>query len=276
MIALLVLMMASHLGMANQVPDRFYANHSIQSQAPAAFALQREGLQAVQILAVPTQKERKSFIMALRAQPQLIKAIQIFASLKEDERLQVLREVFAIEVAALGIRSPELFIKNDSIPGRAAYFDFDLANPDGTGKVILNPKELAKEKNPYTTLLLLIHETRHSAQLQLAHREHSPLARSYLAAFQAQKKITGFSFCDFTTLINEYEAFQFANYVVGALTNFQIGILDMGTFASQYSADGQLKIDLLKLALAVGNKQLLSRFNELEKEQYLQLSGPAR
>ncbi|MNX91128.1 hypothetical protein D3C86_1232000 [compost metagenome] len=157
-----------------------------------------------------------------------------------------------------------------------AFFDFDPEKP-GSGRVILNPEALAKESNPYTSLLLLVHETRHSAQFQLAFdakRAAEPLARAYQAAFKAQKQLGNkLNFCDFCTLHNELEAFQFGNYVVGALTDWRVATGDMGTLASQYDAHGHLKLDLVALEKRVGRDCLLDAFNEREKVQYQELYG---
>lgn len=255
---------------APSAPHRFFANQEIQAQAPAAFALQKEGMPALRAAAEAAPAERARFLEQLRSDASLGRAIENFSSLPEPQRLETMRTVFEAEVRALGIKAPELVIENGVIPG-PAFFDFDPEKP-GPGRVILNPQELEK-LSPYAALSLLIHETKHSAQFQLAYSSRSPLALGYRAAFEAQKKIKGMSFCDFTTLLNEYEAFQFANYVLGALTGFRLNLLDMGNFASQYGSDGKLKIDLLGLADSGGSETLLVRFNELEKVQYRQLGG---
>lgn len=82
---------------------------------------------------------------------------------------------------------------------------------------------------------------------------------------------------DFLTLINEYEAFQFGNYVVGALTEGVVDTLGMGAYASQYNADFSLKIDLPKLfkdhEANSENQSILKAFNTLEKAQYDILVG---
>ncbi len=71
--------------------------------------------------------------------------------------------------------------------GRSAFFDFNLEQP-GPGRVILNPDEL-KKAGKFESISLLIHETRHSAQLQMAVNHPTTLAgQVYHAAFQAQKK----------------------------------------------------------------------------------------
>ena len=75
------------------------------------------------------------------------------------------------------------------------------------------------------------------------------------------------SFCDFLTLNNEYEAFQFGNYVVTVLTHGQVDTLGMGTYASQYNKDLSLKIDLPSL-FEEGANDVLEKFNLLEKAQY--------
>lgn len=252
--------------------DRFYANADFQRQAPAAFAVQKEALPAVQAIAREAAAERGRFLSLLRAQPRLIQDILRFDALDEAARDRVLREVFAVEIRSFGVTPPALIIENDRIPG-PAYFDFDPGKP-GAGTVILNPRELAKLKSPFESLLLLIHETRHSAQFQRAFRDNGPAARGYRASFEAQKALKGFSFCDFMTLLNEYEAFQFANFVLGSLMGFRLDVADMGSFASQYDSAGRLKIDLLQIAATEGPDRVLIRFNDLEKAQARQLGLP--
>lgn len=252
--------------------DRFYANAEFQRQAPAAFVLQPETLPAPKALAREANAERGRFLSLLKTRPDVLDRVNRYPSLSEPQRESLLREVFDLEVRSLGILAPTLIIENDRIPG-SAFFDFDLSRP-GPGTVILNPRELAKEKNPYAGLLLLIHETRHSAQLQRARQGRDDLARAYGAAFEAQKKLKGFSFCDFMTLMNEYEAFQYANEVFGHLTGFRLDAPDMGSFASQYDGRGLLKIDLLRIAMTEGPSKMLTRFNELERDQARQLGLP--
>jgi len=204
-------------------------------------------------------------VAALEADASVIAAIRGWDKLSVPEQVPFLRQVFDIETGTLGITPPELVIGEDVKPG-AAYFDFD---PDkgGTGRVLLNTKALAQEKNPYVSLALLIHETRHSAQFQLP-------SKTFDAAFRAQKAMTGkLTFCDFMTLLNEYEAFQFGNYVVGKVTAWNVRMPDMGTFASQYDEHGQLKIDLIALGARVGAAGLLDAFNAAEKAQYDLLHG---
>ena len=135
-----------------------------------------------------------------------------------------------------------------------------------------------KDTNPHAGLMLLIHETRHSAQIQRAFDPTSSMnesiAKGYRAAFHAQKELSSkiTSFSDFLTLNNEYEAFSFGNFVVGSLTDWKADTLDMGTFASQYNADQSLKIDLVELfeKRECGGIEgsVLDEFNRLEKEQY--------
>lgn len=250
---------------------KFFAHAEIEAEAPEAFVLQRMGLPSLDEIARQAPTERKALIAAIRADKKLFSAITRFPHLNWDERISVLKYVFALECEVLGIRAPELIFDSERIRG-AAYFDFDPEKPDA-GRVILNPKALAKEENPYTALLLLIHETRHSAQFQAAFSNgaasKTKLAQSYRAAFRAQLRLKGrLSFVDFLSLFNEFEAFQFANYVVGALTNWTVREMDMGTFASQYDEHGHLKIDLLALARESEGNSLLDAFNELEKEQY--------
>jgi hypothetical protein len=75
------------------------------------------------------------------------------------------------------------------------------------------------------------------------------------------------------TLLNEYEAFLFGNYVVGRLTDWRVDMIDMGTFASQFDSSGALKIDLEKISRENGGGNILEPFNRLEQTQYDLLFG---
>jgi hypothetical protein len=248
--------------------DPFFANADIQAKAPEAFALQKEASVFVREIEKKSLAERDALVQAIQADSELKNAVANWQVFTIEQQIPYLRRVFDLEVKVLGIRPPELIIKSGIING-PAYFDFDPTKP-GTGRVLLNPDALKKEENQYASLSLLIHETRHSAQFQMAFPvdPSSPFSVGYEAAFIAQKSLKGkLSFCDFLTLLNEYEAFQFGNYVVGKLTNWKVDMVDMGTFASQYDSHGHLKIDLKKLTNEVGQDRLLERFNELEKIQ---------
>nr|BDT28070.1 hypothetical protein BHI3_15360 [Bacteriovorax sp. HI3] len=257
--------------------DRYFANEEVQRLAPEAFALQPEANEFHKLIGEKSKRERELFIKLIKEDSALLEKIQKYKELPWEEKEKVLRQVFALEVKALGMKAPELIIDKTTTKNEA-YFDFDITNP-GTGRVLLNIDELEKDSNPHAGLLLLIHETRHSAQFQEAFKLNNPIARAYKAAFSAQKNhakaITSFS--DFLTLINEYEAFQFGNYVVSALLNGQVDTLGMGTFASQYNEDYTLKIDLPKLFKEQeegSNKEtILNTFNKLEKSQYDILVG---
>jgi len=255
--------------------DPFFANSEIQALAPKAFALQKESSVFVQEIEKNTLAERENLVKAIQSEPDLKSALANWQELTIEEQIPYLRRVFDIEVKVLGISPPELIIKSGIING-PAYFDFDPAKP-GTGKVLLNPDALKKEENKNASLSLLIHETRHSAQFQMAFPANpsSPFSMGYEAAFIAQKSLKGkLSFCDFLTLLNEYEAFQFGNYVVGRLTNWKVDMIDMGTFASQYDGNGKLKIDLAKLIKEIGQDKLFNTFNEIEKIQKDLLEKP--
>lgn len=254
-------------------PAKFFARASVQAQAPMAFALQPEALPALKAMKDAGARERKALVAAIRADKALTTAIDRYAELDWSERLPVLQRVMALECRVMGIQAPPLVLAEGE--DRAAYFDFDPARPD-TGRVLLYPAALAKEANPYASLLLLVHETRHSAQFQRAFAPGAtdPAARGFKAAFETQLKLGGkLSFCDFCTLLHEHEAFQMANEVVGRLTDFRVDTHDMGCLSSQYDAQGALKIDLLALAAKVGPARLLETFNELEKPHWVQLTG---
>lgn len=256
---------------------KYFANEEVQKLAPEAFALQPEAADFHLKIEEKAKRERDLFLNLIRKDADLVEKIKQFKELNWTEKEKVLRRVFALEVEALGITAPELAIDNTSTKNEA-YFDFDVNRP-GAGRVLLNSDEIQKDSNPYGGLLLLIHETRHSAQFQEAFKNGDAVAKAYKAAFTAQKnfasKITSFS--DFLTLINEYEAFQFGNYVVAKLTDGAVDTLGMGTYASQYNSDFSLKIDLPVLfkQFREGHlkQSILKTFNELEKVQYDILVG---
>lgn len=264
---LLVLSTAALLG-AGWTPETFFAKPETQAKAPTAFATRADAGDVLALLEAEAVQERDALVTAVQADAELSAAVARWATLSIDEQIPFLRRVFALEVEALGITAPELVIQDGVVRG-AAYFDFDLTRP-GPGRVILSPSLLAAEENPYTSLMLLIHETRHSAQLQRAFAAPSSrTAAAFKASFQAQRDLRGqLTFLDFMTLFNEYEAFQYGNYVVGKLTGFATDTLTMGSFASQYDAKGQPRIDLVALLAQVGPDELLNAFNVLERVQF--------
>ena len=254
-----------------------YANDVFQRQSPKAFALQPESKSFLKEAQEKALTEREALVTLVNSNSSLKEKIENFPTLGWDQKTEVLKSVFDLEVQALGMKAPELIIANGVIPG-SAFFKFDIEKP-GPGSVILNPARLQNSKNPYSALMLLVHETRHSSQFQRAFSESaepSALSEGYKEAFTTQKGIfdsqTDTTFSDFLTLVNEYEAFQFGNYVVGVLTNFKADTLGFGTFASQYNADKTLKIDLLDLFkqqdAGTLKTSVLDAFNEAEKAQY--------
>lgn len=254
---------------------KFFARREVMALRPEAFALMPASFPALQAMGTESDPKRQALVKALRSDSALHQGIRTFDRLSWEQQEPLLRRVFELECRVLGIVPPELRIATDLVKG-PAFFDFDPEKP-GSGRVILNPEAIAKEPNKFTSLLLLVHETRHSAQFQLAfdpERAAEPLAKAYNAAFKAQKQLGGkLNFCDFCTLHNEFEAFQFGNYVVGALTDWRVDTSDMGTLASQYDAHGHLKLDLVALEKQVGRNALLDAFNEREKVQYQELYG---
>lgn len=261
--------------MAENYNPKYFANESVQRLAPEAFALQPEASAFHKAVGKSSLYERQALITLINKNPKLKEEIIGFGNLDWEKKEIVLRKVFALEVEALKMKAPILIIDTTTIKGEA-YFDFDINNPT-PGKVILNPEAIAKDPNPFTALLLLVHETRHSAQFQeafLSNNANNPIAKSYKAAFTAQKEHGSkiISFCDFLTLTNEYEAFQYGNYVISSLVNGAVDTLGMGTYASQFDENLVLKIDLEKLfqAYEEGSSQetILNIFNNLEKAQY--------
>ena len=253
--------MVDLLAMKKPLDPRYFANAKLQKQAPAAFALMPEAAEFHKNH--DNSAERAALAEALKKYPQL----KNFDSLTWEEKEPLLRNVFATECEVLKMTPPELVIENGAIPG-AAFFEFDPDNPT-PGKVFLNPEVLGKMDNGYAPLLLLLHETRHSAQFQDAFSgAEGPVAEGFRAAYRAQKELKGFSFVDFTTLLNEYEAFQFANGVVEQLTEGKVNTVGMGTLAGQYSDHGNLKVDLKALFEELPHEVILDVFNELEKPHY--------
>lgn len=256
---------------AETLDPKFFARQAVQALRPEAFSQMPQAVSMLEAVQRESQPQRQALIQAIRQEPELLQDIRAFGRLSWDRQYVVLKRVFELECHVLGITPPEFAL--DSTMKGAAYFDFDLATP-GPGRVLLNPALLAKESNPYAALLLLVHETRHSAQLQMTfdprQRGENP-AKGYRAAFEAQKALgERLNFSEFCSLFNEYEAFQFANYVVGTLTDWSVDTLDMGCFSSQYDARGQLRLDLLTLSRKHGN-ELLAAFNQGQKKQYQQL-----
>ncbi|MCL1094712.1 hypothetical protein [Shewanella kaireitica] len=270
-----------------QAAGSFYATQALQSQLPQAFALQPEAHDFLKAAQTKTIKDGDKLVELILADKDLTTALSKWHTLSIDEQIPFLRKVFALEYRSMGIKPPKLIIDNHSYPNKMVYFDFDLtylyplATNDSvnSGVVYLNPDKLAAQ-DKFASLAFLIHETRHSYQFQLSQQQHSnvkdnQLASGYMAAFSAQKSLTGFGFSDFLTLLNEYEAFQYGNYVLGRLTQWQFDLISMGTFASQFNSAGKLKIDLLQLAnhnhraeTTTETLSLLEKYNQAAKQQY--------
>lgn len=226
----------------------FYANKKIQNHLPSAFALQGESKLFVFKATNISIQHARLLILNLRNDKVLYQKILNYAHLSIEEQIPVLKKVFEIEVSTLGIESPNLII--DTNYKKAAYFDFNL-DDNKAGIVYINPLKTYKE-NPYSSLSLLLHETRHSYQIQLVkkHRkENNIFVKAYRDAFYAQKNLKreSFSFSDFLTLNNEYEAFLFGNYILNQIYRGRVDIKNMGTLASQFRDNGKIKLDLREL-----------------------------
>lgn len=247
--------------------DKFFANEQIQQQAPKAFALQPENNVWLSATWQLTLEHADELLAKIAQDKQLTAAIANWPELTIDEQIPWLKRVFELEVVTFGTKAPQLIIDNHSYPNKMVYFDFDNNQPS-SGIVYLNPEKLAKE-DKYASLAFLLHETRHSYQFQQAHQLQDVTSLGFKAAFAAQKQIQGMGFSDFLTLVNEYEAFQFGNYVLGKLTHWQVDMVNMGTFASQFNQQGDLKINLIELAKDTSKSSLLEQYNELAKQQYL-------
>ena len=267
----------------------FYATQALQSQAPNAFALQPQASAFIATARARTIEDGDKLVAAILAEPDLVTALSQWRELAIEQQIPFLRKIFALEYQTMAITPPKLVIDNHSYPNKMVYFDFDLAHLSpltaesklSSGVVYLNPDKLAQQ-DKFASLAFLIHETRHSYQFQLSQQQHADsenrqLAAGYSAAFTAQKTLKGFGFSDFLTLLNEYEAFQYGNYVLGQLTQWQLDLTNMGTFASQFDHRGQLKIDLLALSKSqihgdssADKPTLLEQYNRAAKRQYQQ------
>ena len=249
------------------IADGFYANETLQRQAPDAFALQPEAHDFLVSAYALTIKDGDRLLDLIAEDKALTNVIQQWPEMTIEQQIPWLKKVFALEVRSFGTEAPKLIIDNHSYPKKMVYFDFDV-EAGGNGIVYLNPDKLAEEE-AFASLAFLIHETRHSYQFQRAMAGQSDaVSQGYLAAFTAQKQLTGFGFSDFLTLLNEYEAFQYGNYVIGKLTDWQVDMINMGTFASQYDSQGQLKIDLQALAAQTKVLDEKSQLKSVTREQY--------
>jgi hypothetical protein len=246
--------------------DNFSATAERQTKTPYAYAITRESLDFHKALESSVQSERDALVEEIKNDLILHQNILNFENLNSLEQEATLLKVFALETKNYPL-APELIL-GPGPKGQEAFFDFDL-KAQSPGKVYIDYKRLAAEDHPYASLLLLIHEVRHSAQLQLGFSTRSAEARGYAAAFSAQKAVFDqnekITYCDFMSLLNEYEAFQFANYVVNRLTEGKVNIKGMGTIASQYDEEGKLLLDLPKLMHDHQENEWFERFNALVK-----------
>ncbi|WP_394172579.1 hypothetical protein [Thalassotalea litorea] len=253
---------------------KFFANANLQEKAPAAFALQPQARDFLNNVSAKSFQQADKLVEAILADSELKQALAKWPELSITQQLPYLRKIFALECEVMAIEPPTLLIDTNTYPNRAVNFVFNTeftGNIVDTGTVYLNPEKLTEQPH-YGPLAFIIHETRHSYQYQLAQRNQPDvISQAYKHAFIAQKQLSGFSFSDFLTLNNEYEAFLFGNYVVGRLTNWQVDILNMGTYASQFDEQGQLKIDLPKMATSLSeNESLLPHYNKAAEAQYLE------
>ena len=262
---LIVFICVSLLPYSHANSDKFYANPKLQAKAPEAFALSKNNIPWLREAHRIRKHDAEKFYAALKADKSLFNSLKNWLDLTFEQRLALLPQVFEIECKVLDMVCPELVINTTLYPSRAVNFVFDIRFA-GSGLVYLNPDKL-KSMEPYAPLAFLIHETRHAIQFQQAFSKQTLIAKGYKAAFTAQAKISGFSFSDFLTLLNEYEAFQFGNHVIGLLTNWQVDMTNMGTFASQFNKYGKLKIDLEAIS-EQGSDSLLESYNKLAEEQY--------
>lgn len=266
-ISALILVLTGNLSFAGSV--NFYAKKEVQARYPGAFATDPSTISFHKASETEANHDRSLLLQAILKEQDLLRSLTQFNKLELEEQIETLQRLFLLECEVLKIQPPELIIDDHSISGYA-YFEFDYRT-GGAGKVYLNKKKLSEGKDKSEFIVLLLHETRHSAQFQLSQKTNGPLAAGFETSFKTQSelKLKGekLSFCDFMLLLNEYEAFQFANYVYGALMNWQIAINDMGTLASQFDHRGRLRLNLLEI-LMQNRKDPLEFFNELEQSQY--------
>jgi len=245
--------------------DRFFANHQHQLKTPAAFALQHQSHKFLLQSQPITFEHGTKLITMINQDSSIVEAIAHWSQLSISQQIPYLKKIFALEYKAFGITPPRLLINTTSYPHKTVYFDFDVNNPDA-GTVYLNPDKLSK-MGKFDSLAFLIHETRHSYQFQLAYSNaNNHLSHGYKQAFITQKSSLpgSLSFSDFLTLVNEYEAFMFGNYVIGQLTNWQVDQSSLGTYASQFDEQGQLKIDLITIhENADSSATIVAVFNQL-------------
>jgi hypothetical protein len=243
----------------------FYADPVTHNKHSTSFVLNSKSAGFINAVYSTSFKAADNFIKTLKRDTKLWDSLKKWDQISLQEQLPLLKRIFNHEVKSLGIDPPKLII--DLNYNRAAFFEFP-DNLAGTGTVYLNPS-LVYSENKYSSLSLLIHETRHSAQLQMTKANHGMYHLGYFfrESFMTQKKIGHkLGFCDFLTLNNEYEAFLFGNYVIHKITAGTIDIKGMGTFASQFNKDGSIKIDLKKLHNDPHNN-VLNKFNQLEEMQ---------
>jgi len=245
--------------------DPFYANAVVQLANPRAYALTKPAIRFHAASKHTREKER--VVVQLRLNRPLAEQVKNFETLGYENQVKTLEAVFTALVRAMGIPAPTLRLEKGP-QGRIAYFDFDPAL-GGTGTIYIDPGHL--QVDAYETLILLIHETRHSAQFQLSQsRIPSALAKGYQEAFRVQHQIfqsgTRISFCDFSSLLNEHEAFEFANYVVNRLTGGKVNRIEMGTMASQFNAKSEPHLDVLQLLKSSGgDEETFQIFNDRMK-----------
>ncbi|GLP95563.1 hypothetical protein [Paraferrimonas sedimenticola] len=234
-----------------------FASDKVQSKAPHAFVLQPEAKPFLERAALETQTQARQLARNIQRVRTLAKALKEWETLPFSERVEYLEQIFAIQVRLMQIKQPDLLIDASSYPDKVAYFDFDPSEPL-EGKVFLNSAKLA-DANPWLSLALLIHETRHAYQLQQT--EPDELTQAWQAAFVLQKETEKWSASDFYALANEFEAFQYANFAMGLLTNFEQPEQGLGLLGAQYDSQGQLVIDLLQWHEHSSGVSLVERYN---------------
>lgn len=284
-------MTASSLVASAVPPEKFNARKEFQHKAPYAFVLEPEGALYLEQLNTQAIQDADAFSNSLLGDHVFSAKLKNFPTVTLDQKKNILKDLFAREIASLQkshlgqfTLEPPILDLNDQFKA-PAYFDFDLADPSNPGKIVINLIDAEVLNRPNAAISFLVHETRHSFQLQFARQmvaqpTYAKLSAGFLSAFQAQKTMRGFTRMDFYTLANEYEAFLFGDRVILRVFDHTIDFLDMGSFASQFKSDETLKLDILTLQrdwnhgfLETGSvdperaEKLFDQFNALEEIQ---------
>ncbi|WP_156904764.1 hypothetical protein [Ferrimonas senticii] len=249
--------------------DKFLANQSVQQQAPAAFVLQPQAQAFVRSAGLVTQQQVYELVAAIKQDDLLTARIAQWSDLEQSQRVEVLGQLISLQSRLWHYPEP-LLLPVVSSPQQLSGF-IPRTPLNGRSEVYLNLLELEKQP-PLVQLVLLLHESRHAYQLaQTEQAPHSDLAKGFAAGFAAEQNINPVSFGDIAALTHEYEAHQFANWVIGLLFDWQWYLPSLGSHLSQFNADGSLRADLLMWLDQPSATPLIDRFNQQLRKQRQQL-----